>query len=712
MLVIGQILLMGLLVLLDVLLVGYTLGIVSVFRKHKNSSFAELLIASLAIGIIYNFYQFIFSCILLLTNKISPVFIFYLKYFMDLVLMLWVLVYKRKNIWSGYKQILVDKNILIICLLTIIFSVLAIINYPYIFLENQLHWLVYFKSLLPGQFNLNNLFNHWNEGAFGFSSLLYFPALIFSKVPLEYLASGIKLFYGFILGILVIFTAERIFKYSRNISAYTLLFLIVFSSMGLFAAYPLGKQTIFGIIFSIFYYFSLEKIVAYPKDKYFYTNSALLFATSACLAIGVLPYLIFGTLIFLVLNKNKLVLSFFINRLLLYSFLPLSLNIATGLSFITYSVHNRCGDSFYQNLFYKIGLPNIGLFLFILTGLILLILFTKLAVKWQLKSLKNISGKNYWPIAFLFLIVALNFMLPISEKIRPFVPSVLNDPNWQLISYLALNANLNWLVIILGLAGMVLFTLNRDFKKIDSLKILALFFLITFICLLYAFRIDFLKILNFDQLESLVRDLPRWYGGFIFGLFSLICINYCTYYLIKDFKKANCIYVVFCFLLVAVNLGTNWPRILEFTRPAHFTKILGHKNKYVSRVLTDLSSYKNYKIFYAVDSYFFTEYYTYEPFVKFSVYFDEKPQLIITTNKPILENKYRINFLNRYLQKEITYSEVLIKLFNLNNFFKELPAILVTNPDFIKSNREFKNYRVKEIMRYEFTPDRIYYISN
>ncbi len=86
----------------------------------------------------------------------------------------------------------------------------------------------------------------------------------------------------------------------------------------------------------------------------------------------------------------------------------------------------------------------------------------------------------------------------------------------------------------------------------------------------------------------MMRDIPLWYGGIIFGLFALIALDILTNWIIVH-RYQVWIFSLACITLIAFSMKKNVGIFERLSQFSYFTSIGGHKNLYFAELTAALA---------------------------------------------------------------------------------------------------------------------------
>ena len=582
-------------IVLSILFIGIvhtflSIVIPGIYIKNKVYSFfmknnsvraidVEYIILVIATGILFNFIEFLIVTNLNRFGIITQVNFMYIKYGVDLFLLISIIWSVRHAFFNFPKYFCVTKDMAInlgLILLAILIGIIGISNYPHTLDCGQLLWT---KQIIE---NVTNVVSGYGaikyssgNGAIGYSALIYFPGLLFDKIPLVTLAAGFKILVSMLVALTVIYAINVLNFTYKNITKLTYFVIIIFSFFGQYGVIEVGKDSIFAVIFSLLYIISL----AYNKNERDYIKSAIFFACATCLGSITVPYLFLITFIYLIISFGQIRTFLFIFWLICFSFIGLLIqfNCMLGISILYLAILAIILASI------CFLLRNIG--------------YTKLIVESKSISLIKASG---FSIFIILVIIIANSLMPVKVAIIPWFDTLGNpfieyraplDGIMTLPAYIfTFEPILAKLIIGIGIIGLIIYPIYSRLKPNLSIVSLALF---PFTMLLSVLIFSHIKSpFNGFNLWDMFRDVINWYGGVIFGLFLLLLIDSITLHF-RNKTWAKFTFCICCFILIGISIVKNHNVIKNWRTGAYYTSIGGDKNAYIAELAEYITLNKN-----------------------------------------------------------------------------------------------------------------------
>jgi hypothetical protein len=618
-------------------------------------AYKNIFIKTLTYGFLYNAFFFLLSWWGHVISKIPQLYFAELKLLMDISILCFLAISLKNKfpfLLFKLKSFFLQPANTLIFVCSIVVGVLANLSYPHTLDCGQL-WVT--NSLMEGKYP------HL-VGALGYSGLIYFPGLLFENIPLVTLAAGFKLCLSIMLGLAVISLIEEIDFFASGITKVTYYFLILFSFFGQLGLILVGKDSILGIIWLLFYFASLVNLD--NQNQRSVIQSALLLSCAIASSAIIVPYVIFFTALYFILNVGKT------KSHLLLLFLCLGSSI-----WLTFHFGEKINNH-----------SMILVFIFIiLSGLILNSVYNVINY-FYLNYYPTLNLRSFSVSLLIILITSCYFLMPIKIAILGTVinqaGSVAYPPLDGKMSFYHYLFNfepyLSKLTVFIGLSGILSYTFLSKLIK-PTLSALAIFPFLTLFFTLTLAHLPNIHFLDGHELWDLSRDLMNWTGAIIFGLFALIALNSLitnsSIFLSLNFKKI--IYFCCCVLLVVktISLDTNRAQLLHLFQRATYTKTTGDKDEtfaHITGILTTqkfsvngLFISKDSKEFYMINS--FPMYTLSMPI--YPINFMDPNDLHLLKNKlPILLlcnkiqlEKYGTFFLKTDIKTEIVFEDPLSK---------------------------------------------------
>jgi hypothetical protein len=600
------------------------------------------------IGLLFNSFEFLTTLALIHYLHFVAYYLASFKYFIDISLSGWILYKYRLSFSQWVRQIIWNSaNLTNIGLLGLAFlvGVLAIVNYPHVLDCGQLQWT---KLLLDGYSSVLTP----GAGAIGYSALIYFPAVIFHQIPLVTLAAGFKVLLVCLFALISILMVNRVNFICPNFAKFAYFILGILTYFGSYGVLQVGKDSIFGIIFSLAYLLSLKESID-DKD---YIKSALYFSCATIMGSITVPYLILMTFMYSILMFNKIRVFSFAFYLLLISFMSLLIQ------------------------FYLMLHISISYFLLFISALIL---FCYALRDYQPKIEMKISINAFLTIFIILTLLGCYYCMPYKVALIPWIDALGNpiieyraplDGIMTFKQFLFSFGNLNFLIIVCGILGQLIFAWKTNISKNVGIIIFSVFPFSMILLILCLGRLHNSPFSGFN-LWDMIRDVPNWYGGFIFVFFALFCINFLIS-TIFYYKKT--LFIFFVSLLIIVSINHNKKYVRQLIKFAYFTKTGGSKDLYFSDLTHYLVSNKftSDKLYIAKDTKAFPWFYSFQMYANF-----------------------------QFLPLDLDQNN------NIASVLNNLPALLITNSSGLMrlaSNSLTQNIYIQEVHYFESVKESLY----
>lgn len=657
--------------------------------KHKDSPI-DTVLKILTIGIQYNFYQFLLGFIIIATTTLSNEVIVFLKYFADFLIISIMLL--NKNHLQVMKKtsdtlILYFKNNLheaFIFLLALIFGVLAILNYPKIIGADPCSAL--YILINNGTASYSQAYSH-SLGAFGFISILYFPAVLFKTIPIITMASGFKVLLSLLYGLVILYIV-KLLPLSKFKLVYSSLFVfIATSAIGFFGIIKSGKASFFSFAFLLLFIFSLidnynTKVLSIDRTKSLHLSSTLFLSCALVFSAISLPYIVLFLLLFFVFNKNNLK----INQQLTKYFICLGIIPFLVLFFSMVTAYH----------------------LIILVSLLFLVwIFFAVAMPLKHKLSPNINKTTAAIVYVVLLIIGIslcNLLMPInfdSVKHYSLIPNT--STFGQLLGgYSGLPVP----IIFLGLLGIFLIAFGEKYKNITALRIIAMAPLLMLLGTVVTIKyFDFSQAVNYSKvyLLDIVKGTARLFSPVYFGIFSLIFIDIFSSLFSKKHKQT--IFNFFVLVLLSFSIAKNSDLLMDLKNFAYFTSVGGDKNICIANFQETL-----YRL-------------SRKTTLERTMAFNAKSSILYKPSKKILyDNSHEMMFYEymyfvppHFASRAILIDEDRVinnkevKKYKIPDIFFNKPLLLITNNEHIKFLQEkYKKSSFTEIERIPFCNEGLY----
>jgi hypothetical protein len=399
---------------------------------------------------------------------------------------------------------------------------------------------------------------------FGFSGLIYYLGAAFVDIPLVTVAAAFKPLLGVLLGIVALHATRALRLPCPPGSALLYFVLLLLSNFGLNGVIGWGKDSIYGVLFSIAFLVTLCREV-YPARPF---ELSLYFAMASVLGVISVPYMLTAYGLWLLLADSDegawrtVAPMWFVNAvpfpIVLAEMSSISLKTAIGLYATLGIVLLSCAMAARS----RIGLAltdhlrrlreSLGTALRSLPIILMAIAFVMLPVTLELVAWTNVDGSLRTGIFF-----------PLDGK-TGFVAYFLGYPFQKL----------TMTVGVLAAALLPWLRRNRGLLALTSMPLLVL--------VLALFRIKLkLEILKDSNIWDLIKDIPNWYGGALYTLFVVAALALCL-------QRVRIPALRIAFAIGASALLSFWPvfryDLKGFAGPVQYTSTGGFSDSDMARV--------------------------------------------------------------------------------------------------------------------------------
>ncbi len=490
-------------VLVCIVIIGYLLY-VTIYRYRKTSPPSahsrSLVIGQIAaLGLLYNFYQFLVVAILSQHITIEFKLTAYCKFGMDVLIITGLLLCNRKVLWEPLTTFRGKRAALDGCILLVGFLVglFAFLKFPYV---RDCPQLIVTQHFWHG--DQHAIFCCF--GALGYSALLYFSSLILEGIPMVTSGAGLKPYLGLLFALAILSIVDRsTFLTNRSLSKVLYFILNLGGIICHFGLVFMGKDTIFGILFSLIFISTLftDDCLDDPLP------AALFMAVSVTLSVITVPYLFLITFMYLICRVDNEKIFRFVNYVIPVAGIPLILVVSiqgripviwllaafVAAYAITTLLRRRCAS---------VSIPAGGIPYFTLSVFALALLASYMLMPVRL-HFEDIVGSDGISTAMLF-------------------PPL--DGRMTFWGYLKSYYTYSVLMPIIGLSGAVIILASKRFSTFPGVRVFALFpFVATTIVLMLAHSDQ--SVFTSFNLWDLIKDLPNWYGSFFFGFLALVTMD-------------------------------------------------------------------------------------------------------------------------------------------------------------------------------------------
>ena len=426
----------------------------------------------------------------------------------------------------------------LVVLAFVIIAVYFTLAYPHVLDCGQLSWTQAALQTKPLDVN---------SGALGFSSLAYVSGLLTPTLPLATAAAGLRpLLFG--LFILTLIALARSFGIPKQRWPFLILATAA-SYFFLWGIVHLGKDSMFAVLFSLVY-------IAHslPHKEQSVATRILAFAAATLTGAITIPYLVClaGLQLLWAPNQNE-------RRHILYALiagLPGIILVAIGMLHLP----------LWMLLVGSIG----GIALLFVVAMKIPCAVPKPRVSVRILFFLIILGCWLMPVASPFLL----YQGP-QGPIYNVAPPLDGHTTFPAI-LLAYPAYPSPILILFGLCGMLI-GLRKN--KLPQLTPIILFPWVIMVVGLILAHLP-LKIVSPFFLADLIKDIPLWYGGPLFGIFAFYCVE--QHIPTEKYKTLSIFILTLCCILI------NLKPILGLGKLAYHGKYAGHENHALVTVIDTL----------------------------------------------------------------------------------------------------------------------------
>ena len=485
----------------SVLAVGYMLYL-AISRKWDSGPYGRsvsfVMAQSVAIGVLYNFYQFLVVLALSQHIVLGRHIVACAKFGMDASVIGIFSMVARKRVTESFRLIMKASQPVDWAIMGagVLLGAFAMFKFPVVrdctqFLDTVEFWQGNADPIIHG------------TGAYGFSALVYFNSLLAGDAAIANSASGLKPFLGFLFALATLAVVEGVRFETNPTGNKILLFLILATSFVFYVGViQYGKASIFAVVLSVLFIAAIlnEECLDYP------ITASLCMAASAVLGAIAIPFLFLITVMIVVAAMDLARTYRFVKSLIIVAGPPLCVAVSTKM---------HVSSLLIAALFAAIYVLN-----FLGSGR-------------ASRILRLPIGTRYLPLALCILMMLLGHMLmplklPVVYGSSLGAPPLVSfhspvDGKTTFIEYL-LTFSDSTLAVVSSLIGVILVLTMARFEHRRGLRVCALFpFVGTVTVLILGHSGQ--KVLSNADLWNLIKDIPNWYGGFITGLFALISVN-------------------------------------------------------------------------------------------------------------------------------------------------------------------------------------------
>jgi hypothetical protein len=433
-------------------------------------------------------------------------------------------------------------------------------HFPHVFDSGQLLWTQYLlwgpaglvetASHAPGANFLNTV--HW-ESMIGFSGIIAPMGALFPDYPLVTVAAGFKP----LLLVLIMFACHHIVLAlhmpSRFLSTVMLAALMLLTPFGMYGAIELGKDSIFGIIFSVVFLVLLCQEDVEKRG----IELALLFSAASVLGVIAVPYMLVALALWLLLaadarQARAVMLSFF-------------LIVAVTLPVVV------------------AGMLHKSYWLILAVYLVAAVLMLTIGLTRRFATL--LSPVRRWtdrimPALPLICLAGAALLLPVAADMPVWMNAdgiIVTERRVPLdgltgMGTLLLGDFQQRPMMIVGLAALLLMGLSSRVSK-GMIAVAAMPLAATAIILIH-FHLGLHFLTVFNQWD-LIKDVPLWYGGAMFSILAIAGITHFARHIPRRAYIAG-VLVFFSFIAYRTYIDNSWRK---FIKPVYYTKVGGLKDR-------------------------------------------------------------------------------------------------------------------------------------
>jgi hypothetical protein len=397
---------------------------------------------------------------------------------------------------------------------------------------------------------------------FGYAGLAAFSGQIFSSIPVVVVAAAFKPILVGVLACTADYATSSFDMRYKFISGIALLGLILGSHFGGYGVLELGKDSIFGVLFSLAFLITLCRADAVERGS----ELGLYFAAAAATGIIAVPFMLVAYVLWLLPTRHNVGALKTLRPLYLFNFPILPLAITGFLSL---------------NVVFAVGI-------YLLVGIFGYV-FESLRAKSKVRlQLEHIRLERFYSVGLLGLVAMCVLLMPVEMEVSvwrqadgghsPEVHAPL-DGRTGFWSYLFVYKS-QVPTILFGLSAGVALLISGEGVKRPGLFALVSMPFAALACLLIRIHLKIPLLSGFHVLD-LVKDIPQWYAGPVFGVLSVLGANRLSERL--TFQQARMTAVIALAIITSfVPLVLFVPRLRtsfdRYTQAATFTGVGGFKN--------------------------------------------------------------------------------------------------------------------------------------
>jgi len=248
-------------------------------RSRKRLGAFDFLWSSVSLGILWNTSQFVMALLLLNRYWVFQPVPAFIKYGMDLFLLLGGALCLRQEVWCVLRAMgrhCLARTFRPVLALALLMGVLATLHFPHSFDSGQL--IQTNHLLLTG----DTIYSGFRIGM-GFSALLYFPGFNPWGLPIATLSGGYKLVLWLLGGLLLVTLLVRLAWRRRGTLAFLGFLALTLGIFGLYGMGELGKDSSWGVLLSL-----VAMVLAVQRRDPFLSGA--LFLASFAMGVIAIPF--------------------------------------------------------------------------------------------------------------------------------------------------------------------------------------------------------------------------------------------------------------------------------------------------------------------------------------------------------------------------------------------------------------------------------------
>ena len=521
------------------------LSVVDRFRKLSyERDFSENILLSAAFGFVWCAVSFL---VLYFASAHSIRHgIFYGRFGMDIALISTTLVFLRP--YDPTKKIIESffcRSFALIVLIGLIIGSYGFFHFPHVLDSGQLLWTQQFLLSISKSTEIGSMI--------GFSGLIAPLGSLFKEYPLATVAAGFKPLLAIVALMVCRHAVLMLDLPNRSINAALLSTLMLSSYFGLFGLIEMGKDSMYGVLFSVAFLVLLCRGDVERRGL----DVAIVFAAASVLGVIAVPYMLIALALWLVFAASGEVAFAIMKVFLLINGLTLPVVVA----------------AFLKKPYWKIGI------VYLFFSFFLMWMFDRLRRIRQLESARRVRDLVLLVLP-LFSFLAAAALLPVAAELPVWMNvdgTIVTEVRAPLdgktgILQLLFAYPVQHATVAVGLSALFIASfIQRVSKAMIAVSIMPLVALVLVLCNV---RLGLQFLTPFNQWD-LVKDVPAWYGGTAFALIAIAGIAFSCG---RSGPRKN---IVIGLLLIAPALhvifrGGSWARLVS---PVHYNAIGGSIDK-------------------------------------------------------------------------------------------------------------------------------------